>query len=88
MTVLLGVLMDENLSWKEHIKRNKNKIAKNLGLLYKAKHYLNIRSILVLYYYFLPTCINYGNVAWGGTNRKNQQKNEQSTKTCHPDHTL
>ena len=42
-----GVLLDENLSWEEHIKCNENKIAKNLGLLYKAKHYLNKRSLLV-----------------------------------------
>ena len=30
----LGVLVDENLNWKEHIKHTENKIAKNLGLLY------------------------------------------------------
>ena len=35
----LGVLLDENLSWKEHIKYNENKI---------AKHYLKKRSLLVL----------------------------------------
>ena len=35
--------MDERLSWKEHIKYNESKIAKNLGLLYKVKHYLNKR---------------------------------------------
>ena len=33
----LGVLLDENLNWKEHIKYTENKIAKNLGLLYKAR---------------------------------------------------
>ena len=33
----LGVLLDENLNWKEHIKYTENKIAKKLGLLYKAK---------------------------------------------------
>ena len=27
----LGVLLDENLNWKEHIKHTENKIAKNLG---------------------------------------------------------
>ena len=37
----LEVLLDGNLSVKEHIKYNENKIARNLGLLYKAKHYLN-----------------------------------------------
>ena len=54
----MGVLLDENLSWKEHIKYNENKIAKNLGLLYKAKHYLNKRSLIVLYYSFIHTYIN------------------------------
>ena len=29
----LGVLLDENLNWKEHIKCTENKIVKNLGLL-------------------------------------------------------
>ena len=67
----LGVLLDENFSWKEHIKYNENKIAKNLGLLFKAKHYLNKRSLLVLYYSFIDTLINYRNIAWGSTNRTN-----------------
>ena len=70
----LQVLLDENLSWKEHIKYNENKIAKNLGLLFKAKHYLNKRSLLVLYYSFIHTYINYGNIAWGSTNRTNFKK--------------
>ena len=45
-----GLLLDENLIWKERNKYNKNKIAENLELLYKAKLYLNKRSILVLCY--------------------------------------
>ena len=35
----LGVLLDKNLCWKEHIKYIESKIAKNIGLLYKAKPY-------------------------------------------------
>ena len=72
--MFLEVLLDENLSWKEHIKYNENKIAKNLGLLYKAKHYLNKRSLLVLYYSFIHTYVNYRNIAWGSTNRTNLKK--------------
>ena len=69
-----GVLLDENLSWKEHIKYNENKIAENLGLLYKAKHYLNKRSLLVLCYSFIHIYINYGNIVWGSTSRTNLKK--------------
>ena len=32
-----GSLLDKNLTWKPHIKYIKNKIAKNIGLLFRAK---------------------------------------------------
>ena len=43
------VLLDENLYWKEHIKYIESKIAKNMGLLYKAKPYIDKHSLLPLY---------------------------------------
>ena len=42
----LGVLLDENLNWKEHIKYTENKIAKNLGLLHKARPFLERNALL------------------------------------------
>ena len=42
-----GLLLNENLNLKEHIKYNEKK-ANNSGFLDKAKHYLNKRSLLVL----------------------------------------
>ena len=45
----LGALLDENLCWKEHIKYIESKIAKNIGLLYKAKPYIDKHSLLSLY---------------------------------------
>ena len=33
----LGALLDDNLSRKEHIKYLENKMAKNIGLMYRAK---------------------------------------------------
>ena len=51
----IGVLLDENLNWKEHIKYTEDKIAQNLGLLYKAKPFLNRNALLAFYYSFLHT---------------------------------
>ena len=31
------ILLNENLSWKKHLKLRENKIPKNIGLIYKAK---------------------------------------------------
>ena len=46
----LDVLLDENLSWRTHIKYIENKISKNIGLLFKARPFLNKKSLLSLYY--------------------------------------
>ena len=35
----LGVILDENLSWKDHIETVEHKLAKNVGLLYCAKQF-------------------------------------------------
>ena len=33
----LGILVDENLTWNDHIHILENKFSKNIGLLYRAK---------------------------------------------------
>ena len=63
MMKFLCVLLDENLSWKEHIKYLENKIAKNIGLLYRAKPFLDKESLLALYYSYIHSYLNYANLA-------------------------
>ena len=70
----LGVLLDEHLSWKEHIRYTENKIAKNIGLLYRAKPFLGKHSLLALYYSYIHTYLNYANLTWASTNRTNLKK--------------
>ena len=71
----LGVLLDENLNWKEHIKYTENKIAKNVGLLYKARPFLERNALLAFYYLYIQTYINlHVNIAWGSTWRANLKK--------------
>ena len=38
---LLGVFLDENLTWKEVIKHIENETAKNIGIIFRSKPYLN-----------------------------------------------
>ena len=37
----LSILLDDNWSWKEHTKCLENKIAKNIGLIYRTKPFLD-----------------------------------------------
>ena len=48
-----GVLLDDDLSWKERMKYLENKIAKNIGLMYRAKPSLHKESMLALYYSYI-----------------------------------
>ena len=41
----LGVILGESISWKDHIRTVKNKIAKSIGLLYWAKQLLILSSL-------------------------------------------
>ena len=68
------MLLDENVTWKEHLKFTENKCAKNIVLLYNAKHHLNKKCLLAPYYSYLRTYINYTNIAWGRTHSTNLKK--------------
>ena len=48
----LGILVDEHLSWIGHINTLENKLLKKLGLLYKAKPFLNAKAMKSLYFSF------------------------------------
>ena len=82
----LGVLLDENLSWKDHIKYIENKVTKNIGLIYRAKLFLDKTSLLTLYYSYINTYLNYANLSWGSTNRTNLKKLQKSTKARSTNH--
>lgn len=70
----LGVYLDETLSWRDHINILENKIAKNIGVLYKAKPYLNVRCLRDLYFSFIHSYLTYCNIAWGSTNQTKLHK--------------
>ena len=75
----LGFLLDQHLTWKEYINLTENKIAKNIGILYKARPYLDKKALLCLYYSYIHSYLNYAHTAWCSTNRT-YLKRPKSTK--------
>ena len=49
-TVLLGVILDEHLSWRPHILRVSRKISKSIGIIYKSSFCVPKPSLRSLYY--------------------------------------
>ena len=56
-------MVDENLPWNEHIHILENTFSKNIGLLYRAKPYLDKNTMVTLYFSFFHSYLNYGNIA-------------------------
>ena len=63
----LGVIIDENLTWKNHIEVIENKISKNIGVLYRASYLLDFKNLLKIYFSFIHIYISYANIAWAST---------------------
>ena len=57
----LGVSLYKNLTWSAHINTIKTKIAKNIGLLYKARH-LDKERLKQLYLSYIHSYLRYTNM--------------------------
>ena len=66
-TKFLGVIIDDKLNWSYHINSIKKKIAKGVGVIYKARRLLNRNTLITLYYSFIYPYLHYGIIAWGNT---------------------
>ena len=60
----LGVLLDEDLSWKPHIDLIKSKLKRANGFLSKLRHYLPESILLQAYYALFHSHISYCSQAW------------------------
>ena len=61
----LGVIIDNKLSWKDHIAYISGKIARRIGIILKARKYLLKESLISLYYSFIYPYLIDCNHVWG-----------------------
>ena len=58
----LGVIIDQYLSLKQHIQYIAAKISKNIGIIYRLRRYINIKTVITLCYSFIYPYLNYCNL--------------------------
>jgi hypothetical protein len=63
----LGVMIDTNLRWKEHVNYLNKKIKRSIGLLSKIRYYVDLSCLTKLYRTLIYPFLIYGVVAWGNT---------------------
>ena len=60
-------MLDENISWIDHVRTVENKIVKNIGLPYRVSQFLNEDSLKTVYFSYIHFYLNYANIAWAST---------------------
>jgi hypothetical protein len=71
VTKFLGVLIDENFNWKDHIKLVKSKLSKCLAIVYRAKCILDRNSLIILYCSLFLPYLTYCSEVWANTFKSN-----------------
>ena len=61
----LGVILDNKLSWSQHINYLVTKLSQVAGILYKVRNLLPLKSRIMIYNSLAGSYLNYGTVAWG-----------------------
>ena len=64
-TKFLGVIFDDNLNWSNHISYINSKIAKGVGIIYRAKKYFTTTALVNLYNAFIFPYLIYCVEVWG-----------------------
>ena len=57
-----------------------NKISKHIGILYRASHYLDKKSLKSIHFSFTHNYVNYCTIAWASTCRTNLDKTLKKQK--------
>ena len=68
-TQYLGVIIDNKLNGKLHIKQINLKLSKGIGVLYKLRHLVPKQSLKTLYSSFIQSHVLYGILNWGCANK-------------------
>ena len=72
--LVLGVVIEESMSWKPHIAQVVSKVSKTIGILYKSSFFLSKSSLHTLYYSLDYPYIHYCMLVWGSTNPSNLER--------------
>ena len=73
VTKFLGIYLDGNISWSDHINIVSTKLFKSIEILYRTRCILKTFLRKQLYFYFINCYLNYANVVWASTNKSKLQ---------------
>ena len=70
----LGVILDEHLTWNQHINDICNKLKRLFHIFYNIRNYLNVDNIKTIYYALVYSRIKYGITVYGQAGKTKMQR--------------
>ena len=70
----LGVILDENLTWKAHVSYIARKISKSIGIVYRSSFYSFKSALRILYFALVYPYLQYCVMIWGSTYSSNHNR--------------
>ena len=70
----LGIVIDEFLTWRDHIDLIAKKIIKCAAIISRIRHFTNLNSLKLIYYALVYPYLTYGNLIWGNAYKSHIQK--------------
>ena len=70
----LGIVIDEFLTWRDHIELISKKIIKCAAIISKIRHFTNLNSLKLIYFALVYPYLTYGNLIWGNAYKSHIQK--------------
>ena len=65
----LGMLLDKNLSFKNHINQIIIKISKTVGMIAKFRHFLPRKTLIQIYNSLIGSYLSYAIAVWGSADK-------------------
>ena len=70
----LGVIIDDRLTWTDHVNSIRGKISMSIGIMRKLRSILPLKTLFMLYNAFVLPYLDYCSLVWSGTSSGNLQR--------------
>jgi len=85
-TKFLGVTVDSELNWKQHITSVENKLSSIIGILYRIRFKITKKAALLIYDALIYSHLSYCNLLWASTYKSSLDKlfilQKRALKNC------
>ena len=79
----LGLIIDENLSWKAHIHEISNKVFSGIGALKRVRPFVSMHTAIKIYKGLIEPHVDHCSAVWEGLTQQLSEKLQKLSRSCY-----